>query len=123
MVGAERIPRISRTLLALQDTTAEIRVRGALALLMLFAAIATRFGLEAILGALAERRSRVLAAGLLQARSPSIPVVAGAIGVELGLICPNNYVALVTAGLLTVLSSRSSSCLYCGGRRAGWQPD
>lgn len=181
--GAERSRRVSRALLALQETTAEIRVRGALALLMLLAALATRFGLEAILGAflagatirlvdrdenmthtvllvklqavgfgvfipfffvstgmsldvrslfehgstlarvpiflaglliarglpallyrpLAERGAQLVAAGLLQATSLSIPVVAGTIGVNLGLISPANYAALVAAGLLSVL--------------------
>ena len=38
-------------LLRLQDTTAEIRVRGAFLLLALFVVLASRFGLEAILGA------------------------------------------------------------------------
>ncbi len=169
--------------MSLQETTAEIRVRGAVALLMLFAALATAFGLEAILGAflagatlrlldrdramthsgfhqklqavgfgafipfffvstgmnldvhsliadpttaakvpiflvgllvtravpallyapLAEHRGQVLAAGLLQATSLSIPVVAGAIGVQLGVIRPDTYVALVAAGLLSVV--------------------
>jgi Kef-type K+ transport system membrane component KefB len=51
IIGFERSNRISRALLALQDTTAEIRIRGAVALLMMFAALATAFGLEAILGA------------------------------------------------------------------------
>src|SRR4029077_14736714 len=51
IIGFERSSRISRTLVALQDTSAEIRIRGALALLMTFAALATAFGLEAILGA------------------------------------------------------------------------
>jgi Kef-type K+ transport system membrane component KefB len=51
IAGVERSGRLTRTLIALQETTAEIRVRGAVALLMIFAAIATRFGLEAILGA------------------------------------------------------------------------
>src|SRR5690349_1645541 len=48
--GLERWRRLGRTLLALQDTTAQIRVRAAVALLMSFAALATGFGLEAILG-------------------------------------------------------------------------
>src|SRR6202046_1079228 len=48
--GLERWRWIGRTLLALQDTTAQIRVRAAVALLMGFAALATGFGLEAILG-------------------------------------------------------------------------
>jgi Kef-type K+ transport system membrane component KefB len=183
IVGFERSSRISAALVSLQETTAEIRVRGAVALLMLFAALATAFGLEAILGAflagatlrlldrdramthsgfhqklqavgfgafipfffvstgmnldvhslvaspttaakvpivlvgllvtravpallyapLAEHRGQVLAAGLLQATSLSIPVVAGAIGVQLGVIRPDTYVALVAAGLLSVV--------------------
>jgi hypothetical protein len=49
--GLERWRWIGRALLALQDTTAQIRVRAAVALLMGFAALATGFGLEAILGA------------------------------------------------------------------------
>jgi Kef-type K+ transport system membrane component KefB len=182
ILGIERSRRISQVLIGLQETTAEIRVRGAFALLMLFAALAAKFGLEAILGAflagatlklldrdeqmthtlfraklqavgfgvfvpfffistgmaldvrslekasilarvpvflaallivralpalcyrpLAQRRTQLVAAGLLQATSLSIPVVAGNIGVDLGLITPANYVALVAAGLLSVL--------------------
>jgi Kef-type K+ transport system membrane component KefB len=49
--GAQRSARISATLLRLQDTTAEIRVRGAFLLLVLFVVLASSFGLEAILGA------------------------------------------------------------------------
>jgi Kef-type K+ transport system membrane component KefB len=184
VAGVERSGRLTRTLLALQETTAEIRVRGALALLMLFATLATRFGLEAILGAFlagatlkildrdetathallkvklraigfgvfvpfffvstgmsldvralvehpatlaripvflvallvvravpallyrpfARRRRHLLAAGLLQATSLSIPVVAGSIGVGLGLLSASNFAALVAAGLLSVLT-------------------
>jgi Kef-type K+ transport system membrane component KefB len=183
IAGVERSGRLTRTLLALQETTAEIRVRGAVALLMLFASLATRFGLEAILGAflagatlnvldrdeaathallrvklqaigfgvfvpfffvstgmaldvralvdhpgtlarvpvflaalllvravpalvyghVGPRRRQLIAAGLLQATSLSIPVVAGAIGVNLGLLSAANYAALVAAGLLSVL--------------------
>ena len=51
MLGLERSTRVSATLVALQDTTAEIRVRGAFLLLALFVALAESFGLEAILGA------------------------------------------------------------------------
>lgn len=183
LLGLQRSMRISATLLRLQDTTAEIRVRGAFLLLALFVVLASRFGLEAILGAflagatlklvdrdemmthaffhakleavgfgvfvpfffvstgmkldvsslfgsgstlarvplffgallavhacaalllrpLAERGRQVVAAALLGATSLSIPVVAGQIGVELGLIRPANYVALVAAGLLSVI--------------------
>jgi Kef-type K+ transport system membrane component KefB len=183
ILGLERSMRVSATLVRLQDTTAEIRVRGAFLLLVVFVVLASRFGLEAILGAflagatlklvdrdeemshaffhskleavgfgvfvpfffvstgikldvaslfhsgsaiarvplflgailavrglpallyrpLAERRAQLAAGGLLQATSLSIPVVAGQIGVDLGLIRPINYVALVAAGLISVI--------------------
>jgi Kef-type K+ transport system membrane component KefB len=51
--GAERSARIRDDLLRLQDTTAEIRIRGAIVLLVAFAAVAEQFGLEVILGAFA----------------------------------------------------------------------
>jgi Kef-type K+ transport system membrane component KefB len=182
--GLERWRWLGRTLLALQDTTAQIRVRAAVALLMSFAALATGFGLEAILGSflagatislldqdramthqqfrtklqavgfgalipfffvttgmsldvrsfvtnpgtlarvpvflaallvvrglpallyrpLLTSRRQVITAGLLQATSLSIPVVGGSIGVGLGLIRPGNYVALVAAGLVSVVA-------------------
>jgi Kef-type K+ transport system membrane component KefB len=181
--GVERSTKLSSALFRLQDTSAEIRVRAAFLLLVVFVVLASRFGLEAILGAFlagatiklvdrdeqmthaffhgkleavgfgvfvpfffvgtgirldvsslfhsssalarvplflaaillvralpalfykpfAERSSQLLAGGLLQATSLSIPVVAGQIGVGLGLIRPTNYVALVAAGLLSVV--------------------
>jgi Kef-type K+ transport system membrane component KefB len=182
VLGAERSMRISATLLRLQDTTAEIRVRAAFLLLTLFAVLAERLGLEAILGAflagaivkLVDRdqamthpefrrkleavgygvfvpvffvatgvrfdlnglfasatnlarvpiflaallvarglpavvyrsittRTQTVAAGLLQATSLSFLVVAGQIGVQLDLLRPAVYAALVAAGLLSVL--------------------
>jgi Kef-type K+ transport system membrane component KefB len=182
VVGAERSMRISGTLLRLQDTTAEIRIRGSFLLLALFVALAERLGLEAILGAflagaivkLVDRdqtlthpkfrqkleavgygvfvpvffvatgvrfdlnglfanatnlarvpiflaallvarglpalaykslttRTQTLADALLQATSLSFLVVAGQIGVQLDLIRPAAYAALVAAGLLSVL--------------------
>jgi Kef-type K+ transport system membrane component KefB len=51
LVGAERSMRLSGALLRLQDTTAQIRVRGAFVLLVGFVVLAEKFGLEAILGA------------------------------------------------------------------------
>src|SRR6266700_3154611 len=47
----ERSQRIAAVLLRLQDTTAQIRVRGAFMLLVAFAALAAVLGLETILGA------------------------------------------------------------------------
>jgi Kef-type K+ transport system membrane component KefB len=48
---AGRSMRLGAVLLRLQDTTAEIRVRFAVVLLVAFTALAERFGLESILGA------------------------------------------------------------------------
>jgi Kef-type K+ transport system membrane component KefB len=181
--GAEHSMRLSRTLVRLQDTTAEIRVRGAFLLLVVFVVLASQFGLEAILGAflagatlklldrdtmmthpffrrkleavgfgvfvpfffvttglrldvealfssgsalarvpiflaallvirglpavvyrpLAESRRQLVAGGLLQATSLSFLIVAGQLGVDLDLITPTNYAALVAAGLLSVI--------------------
>jgi Kef-type K+ transport system membrane component KefB len=182
VLGAEQSTRISAALLRLQDTTAEIRIRGAFLLLTLFVVLAERLGLEAILGAflagaiikLVDRdqtmthpefrqkleavgygvfvpaffvatgvsfelnalfanatnlarvpiflaalliarglpalvykslttRTQRVAAGLLQATSLSFLVVAGQIGVQLDLLRPAVYAALVAAGLLSVL--------------------
>ena len=49
--GAEHSRRLREDLLRLQDTTAQIRVRAALVLLVGFAALAESLGLEVILGA------------------------------------------------------------------------
>jgi Kef-type K+ transport system membrane component KefB len=49
--GAERSMTIRSDLVRLQDTTAQIRIRGAVVLLVGFAAIANQLGLESILGA------------------------------------------------------------------------
>jgi Kef-type K+ transport system membrane component KefB len=51
VAGAGRSMRISMVLSRLQDTTAQIRVRGAMVLLLAFVALAENFGLETILGA------------------------------------------------------------------------
>jgi Kef-type K+ transport system membrane component KefB len=51
--GAERSMRISQELIRLQDTTAQIRVRGAVVLMIAFVALADTLGLEVILGAFA----------------------------------------------------------------------
>src|SRR2546430_11714371 len=190
--GAEQSMRISATLLRLQDTTAEIRIRGSFLLLTVFVVLAERLGLEAILGAflagaivkLVDRdqtmthpqfrqkleavgygvfvpvffvatgvrfeldalfanatnlarvpiflaallvarglpalvykslttRTQTLAAALLQATSLSFLVVAGQIGVQLDLLRPAVYAALVAAGLLSVLLLPSTPSLPC----------
>jgi Kef-type K+ transport system membrane component KefB len=182
VLGAEHSMRVSAALLRLQDTTAEIRIRGAFVLLTVFVVLAERLGIEAILGAflagaivkLVDRdqamthpqfrqkleavgygvfvpvffvatgvsfelnalfanatnlarvpiflaallvarglpalvykslmtRAQTVAAALLQATSLSFLVVAGQIGVQLDLVRPVVYAALVAAGLLSVL--------------------
>ncbi len=182
LLGAERSMRLSTALLRLQDTTAQIRVRGAFVLLVGFVVLAEKFGLEAILGAflagavlklvdrdeemththfhqklaevgfgifvpfffvasglkfdgsalfaksstlalvpifvallLAARAlpallyrplldgRQVVAAGLLQATSLGFIVVAGQIGMDLGLITKGTGAAFIAAGLVSVL--------------------
>jgi Kef-type K+ transport system membrane component KefB len=51
VTGVARSMRISAALVRLQDTTAQIRVRGAFVLLAAFVVLADKLGLEAILGA------------------------------------------------------------------------
>ncbi len=51
IAGAGRWDRLSRALTMLQDTTAQIRVRGSMVLLVGFVALAETLGLETILGA------------------------------------------------------------------------
>jgi Kef-type K+ transport system membrane component KefB len=53
IAGIEHVGRISRALERLQDTTAQIRVRGAFLLLIALVALASELGLEVILGAFA----------------------------------------------------------------------
>lgn len=48
---AERVEPLNTVMSRLQDTTAQIRVRGAFALLVFFIAVVDRFGIEDILGA------------------------------------------------------------------------
>ena len=51
LLGLERSMRLSNALVRLQDTTAQIRVRGAFLLMAAFVALAENLGLEVILGA------------------------------------------------------------------------
>jgi Kef-type K+ transport system membrane component KefB len=53
IAGLEHLGRLSRLLVRLQDTTAQIRVRGAFVLLVGLVALAAELGLEVILGAFA----------------------------------------------------------------------
>jgi Kef-type K+ transport system membrane component KefB len=51
VLRVEHSTRVMQTLVRLQDTTAQIRVRAAFVLLSIFVVLAEKFGLEAILGA------------------------------------------------------------------------
>ncbi|QKV74648.1 cation:proton antiporter [Amycolatopsis sp. Hca4] len=95
---AGRSRRLGATLVRLQDTTAEIRVRAAVALLVAFVALAETFGLESILGAFLAGA----VVGLLDRDSASHPrfrVKLDAIGY--GFLVP---VFFVTSGLRLDLS-------------------
>jgi Kef-type K+ transport system membrane component KefB len=87
-----RSARIAAVLLRLQDTTAQLRVRGAFVLLVAFVTLASLVG---------ARRSVI--AGLLQATSLSFIVAATQIGLVLGVITKETGAALIAAGLLSVL--------------------
>jgi Kef-type K+ transport system membrane component KefB len=194
LVGAGRSRPVTDALVRLQDTTAQIRVRGAFLLLAGFVVLADRFGVESILGAfiagavlkLVDRDrtmthpffhrkleavgygvfvpfffvtagmqldlgalgdpstlARVplfvvallvvrglpaavygksagargaIAAGLLQATTLSFLVVAGRIGMDLGLLSAANGAALVAAGLASVLLFPSAALSVLRGR-------
>jgi len=196
LYGAERSRQITAALLRLQDTTAQIRVRGAFLLLAGFVVLADRFGIESILGAfiagavlklvdrdrmmthpffhrkleaagygvfvpfffvtagiqldlgalgngstlarvplfvaalLAVRALPALvyrgtagtrgavSAGLLQATTLGFLVVAGRIGMDLGLLSAANGAALVAAGLVSVLVFPSAALSVLRGRMA-----
>jgi Kef-type K+ transport system membrane component KefB len=198
VAGAEHSRRISAALERLQDTSAQIRVRGAFVLLIGMVALAEQLGLELILGAFAAGailnhldaddamthpefkaklaavgfgvfipiffvssgvrfdldalfasgsaiaaipaflaalvlargvpallyrgeldRTRVIAAGLLQATSLPFIVAATEIGQELGLIDAATSAGFIAAGLVSVLVfPLAALSLLDGGRRA-----
>jgi Kef-type K+ transport system membrane component KefB len=93
-----RSTRLEMTLTRLQDTTAQIRVRAAVVLLVAFVALAEKFGLESILGAFMAGA----VVGLVDKGSPSHPyfrLKLEAIGY--GFLIP---VFFVTSGLRLDLS-------------------
>ncbi len=70
---------------------------------IILAALLVARGLPALVYRSLATRTQTLAAVLLQATSISFLVVAGQIGVQLGLIRPAASAALIAAGLLSVL--------------------
>jgi predicted Kef-type K+ transport protein len=119
---AGRSMRLGTVLVRLQDTTAEIRVRFAVVLLVAFtvtgllahpaaaarvplflAALLLVRGVPALLGLRASGPKATAALGLLQATSLPFIVTATQIGMTLGKISAVTGAALVCAGLLSVL--------------------
>ncbi len=91
---AGRSTRVSRALVALQDTTAQIRVRGAMVVIVGLALVAQKTGLEAVLGAFA---AGALVAAIdrdLMRTHPQFPLKMEAIGY--GFLAP---VFFVTSGI------------------------
>src|SRR5438270_2368881 len=105
----ERLMRLSALLVRLQDTTAEIRVRASILLLIAFTALAQTLGLETILAAfLAGATLRLIDQDQLRSH-PNFPVKLEAIGY--GFLIP---VFFVSSGLqfdLRALVNSSSSLL------------
>ncbi len=79
------------------------------------AALLVARGLPALVYKSLTTRTQTLAAALLQATSLSFLVVAGQIGVQLDLIRPAVYAALVAAGLLSVLLFPLTALTLLGG--------
>src|SRR3954468_22270000 len=105
--GAERSMRIRSNLLRLQDTTAQIRVRGAMVLLIGFAAIAESLGLEAILGAFAAGAILTLLDADREMTHPQFRLKLEAIG--FGFFIPAFFVATgVRYDLDSLLASAST---------------
>ncbi|MEP6476595.1 MAG: cation:proton antiporter, partial [Actinomycetota bacterium] len=104
IAGAGRWSRLNRALTSLQDTTAQIRVRGSMVLLMAFVALAETLGLETILGAF-------IAGAILSAIDPDRMMTHPAFRQKLeamgfGLFIP---VFFVSSGLGFDLASLTSS--------------
>jgi Kef-type K+ transport system membrane component KefB len=135
---AERSTTVMRELVRLQDTTAQIRVRGAMVLVIGFVALAEAFGLEAILGAFAAGavltlvdRDELMTHPLFRPKLEAlgfgllIPVFFVASGVRFDLDAllddPSNL-AMVPIFLLALLVVRGIPALFyrgfVGGRRA-----
>ncbi len=125
--GAQRSMRIRADLLRLQDTTAQIRVRGAIVLLVGFAAAAQQLGLEVILGTFAagailsladpdremthpefRRKLEVIGFGVF------IPVFFVASGVRFDLGALGGSLAMVPLFLLALLVVRGLPALVYG---------
>jgi Kef-type K+ transport system membrane component KefB len=125
--GAQRSKRIRADLIRLQDTTAQIRVRGAIVLLVGFAAAAEQLGLEVILGAFAAGAILSLADPDHEMTHPDfrrkleaigfgvfIPVFFVASGIRFDLGALGGSLAMVPLFLLALLVVRGLPALIYG---------
>jgi Kef-type K+ transport system membrane component KefB len=130
VAGAEHFRRLSQTLVRLQDTSAQIRVRGAVVLLVGMVALAEQLGLELILGAFAagailnhldmdrgmthpEFRLKLAAVGF----GVFIPVFFVASGVRFdldALFASSSAIAAIPAFLAALLVARALPALLYG---------
>ena len=101
----------------LQDTTAQIRVRGAVVLLVAFAALAQRFGLEVILGAFMAGAVLTLVDRDRAMTHPAFRAKLEAAG--FGIFVP---VFFVTSGLQFDAGRSSEACRPWRGCRCSWRP-
>ncbi len=127
LLSAEHSKRISKLLVRLQDTTAQIRVRGAFVLLIAFVALAENLGLEVILGAFVAGailslidRDQSMTHPRLHAKLEGagygifIPIFFVASGVSFdlsALVASASTVALVPIFLLALLAARGLPAL------------
>jgi Kef-type K+ transport system membrane component KefB len=125
--GAQRSMRIRADLLRLQDTTAQIRVRGAIVLLVGFAAAAEKLGLEVILGTFAAGAILSLADPDHEMTHPDfrrkleaigfgvfIPVFFVASGIRFDLGALGGSLAMVPLFVLALLAVRGMPALVYG---------
>jgi Kef-type K+ transport system membrane component KefB len=89
--GVTRYTRISGVLFKLQDTTAQIRIRGAVLLMLVFVVLAQRLGLEVILGAFVAGAVLRLVDRDMVERHPQTRVKLDAVGY--GFLVPVFFVA------------------------------
>jgi len=106
---AERSMRLTAVLTRLQDTTAQIRVRGAMVLLLGFVAMAETFGLETILGAFMAGAVLALVDRDEMKTHPNFRLKLEAMG--FGLFVPVFFVASGLAFDLEALFSSASTVL------------
>jgi Kef-type K+ transport system membrane component KefB len=135
LAGVTRYTGVSAVLFRLQDTTAQIRIRGAVVLMLLFVVLAERLGLEVILGAFVAGGILRLVDRDMMERHPQtrpklealgygflIPVffVSSGLRFDLGALCDASALARIPVFLAALLLARGLPALLyrrlLGGR-------